>query len=115
VNTPEKIIIFLILAAGLTFCSDNTNQELLEAAQRASAARSTEVVHTQDDLLAWLQQRYGAVEEIPFQGIFRGGVDNRLELQFRLDDGRILTIPIIYTVSGERLLADDFDLDSLPD
>lgn len=70
-------------------------------------------MRTQDDLLAWLQQRYGPVEVLPFQAIFEGGVDNKVDMQFRLDDGRILTIPIVYTVSGERLLAEDFDLDYL--
>lgn len=70
-------------------------------------------MRTQDDLLVWLQHRYGAVELLPFQAIFEGGVDNKVDMQFRLDDGRILTIPIVYTVSGERLLAEDFDLGSL--
>jgi hypothetical protein len=109
----RNCLILPLIVLGFSACSDNTDQRLLEAAQRANTARSTELVRTQADLLVWLQQRYGAVEEIPFQGIFRDGVDNRLDVQFRLDDGRILTIPIVYTVSGERLLAEDFDLDSL--
>jgi hypothetical protein len=112
-NSARMAITLLMVALGASHCSDDSGQALREAAIRANAARSTELVRTQDDLLAWLQQRYGPVEEIPFQGIFRGGVDNRVELQYRLDDGRILTIPIVYTVSGERLLAEDFDLDSL--
>ncbi len=114
-NSVSKAISLILFAVAASHCSDDSGQALQEAANRANAARSADLVRTQDDLLAWLQQRYGPVEVLPFQAIFESGVDNRMDMQFRLDDGRILTIPIVYTVSGERLLAEDFDLGSLDD
>ncbi len=70
---------------------------------------------THDQLLSILNEKYGAVEELPVWTLLTFGEPKLVPHKYRLTDGREISIDILFTGTGERVLDPAFDLETLPE
>ena len=70
---------------------------------------------THDQLLVILNDKYGGVEELPVFTLLSFGEPKLVPHKYRLADGREISIDILFTGTGERVLAPEFDLGTLPE
>ena len=107
--------ILLITALSLSYCSEKTTVSVID--NRSNEPRNmikAADVHTIEELRSYLDQRYGEIEELPVTAIITSGMDTNVPFKYRLQDGREVTIPIIFTASNEQIVDPEFDLESLP-
>lgn len=72
-------------------------------------------VETHAQLLEFLQEKYGSVEELRVTALLEMGRRTTVPHRYRLSDGREIEIDIEFTEVGERILHPTFDLENLPD
>tara|TARA_R110002073_G_scaffold206993_1_gene366933 strand:+ start:850 stop:1083 length:234 start_codon:yes stop_codon:yes gene_type:complete len=70
---------------------------------------------THDQLLAFLIEKYGEVEELPVWTLLSFGEPKLVPHKYRLKDGREISIDILFTGTGERILDPEFDIGALAD
>jgi hypothetical protein len=85
-----------------------------ETLSKQSALMNSGNVETHDQLLEYLNEKYGGVEELPVFTQLVVGVRKTVPHKFRLSDGREISIDIVFTGEGERVLDPAFDLEKLP-
>lgn len=96
------ITFYCILALS---CSDGSRTTSLESDE----------VRSHSELLVYLEQKYGAVEALPSLALVREGEPQHIQYEFRVPDGRVVSVDDIITESGGVIVAPDFDLNDLPD
>lgn len=90
----------------LSSCTEDSN---------LAVEMSTEIkVETHAQLLDYLNKKYGAVEELPITVILESGRSTLVPHKYRLPDDREISVDIIFTADGSRVLDSNFDLSSLP-
>lgn len=108
-------ILLLITALSISYCSEETTVSVID--NRSNEPRNmieAADVHTYEELRSYLDHRYGEIEELPVTAYITSGMDTSVPFKYRLQDGREVTVPIIFTASSERIVDPEFDLESLP-
>lgn len=72
-------------------------------------------VETHDQLLEFLNEKYGYVEETPMMTLLVAGERKMVLHKYLISDEREISIDILFTEKGERILDPAFDLNQLPD
>lgn len=113
---PINYSVFVLCCLLISSCAEeNGESSITEFAGDNSMAMNPYDVETYDDLRTYLDQKYGDIEELPVAALISSGMRNRVPFDYRLPDGREITVDIIFTENGQRIVDPDFDLESLPD
>lgn len=111
-----KNILLVITVLSISSCSQENTVSVIDNHSGDSRVMIEAAdVHTYDQLRSYLDQRYGDIEELPVTAILTSGMDTSVPFKYLLQDGREVTIPIIFTASNQRIVDPEFDLESLPD
>lgn len=115
-RTSLLLPIILVIVLSTSSCSEESTLSSGDTlSNEPDSDISAEDVRTYPELLSYLEQRYGQVEELQVAALIEYGRDTHVPFRYRLEDGSEFTVPIILTSSNERIVDPEFDLRSLPD
>lgn len=102
--------IILLAALLVSSCANESESKL-----KGKVLMDAENVESHDELLEFLAEKYGSVKELPVMALLSSGERKMVPHKYRLPDGREVSIDIVFTEQGKRILDPAYDLNRLPD